>query len=125
MQNNLDAKRHSSRGLPLWLLAALGASLISWAAAAAYRRAHPPVDLIQWQGPSAISGAGKMAQRWVLYDFTAAWCGPCKRLDKVFFQVPMNAAWINALLLPVRVTDRKQEDGANSPEVEALQKKYK
>ncbi len=60
----------------------------------------------------------------ILYDFTAEWCAPCHLLDAQVFQDAEMAAMINDRFVPVRVTDRRQEEGRNSPAVDALQQRY-
>ena len=56
----------------------------------------------------------------LLFFFTAAWCGPCHDLRKSVFEVEVFARLVEEKYVPVEVVDRKREDGANPPDVEAL-----
>lgn len=60
----------------------------------------------------------------ILYDFTADWCRPCHILDEEVFRNPDLAAKINEYFVPVRVVDRRREEGRNSPAVQALQTRF-
>ncbi len=60
----------------------------------------------------------------LLYDFSAEWCGPCHMMQDEIFADARMAAKINTLYVPVRVVDRTNEEGHNSAEVDALQRRY-
>lgn len=125
----------NQRDLPkslLWITAALLAGRVAMYVFSDEARmtvgsAKPPAAApasIQWV--SAIDAPARAAttNRPILYDFTADWCAPCHLLDEQVYGDPVLARMINDGFVPVRVLDRRQEDGANPPEVTELQNRY-
>ena len=116
--------RSSQRSIPIWLPIAAAALLLARLLAPA-PAASEEETLVKWTDLRiADLGMAKATHKLILYDFSAAWCGPCHLLDRVAFQDVEIARRINARFVAVRVIDRMQEDGANSKEVEALQRRY-
>lgn len=57
----------------------------------------------------------------LLLFFTADWCPPCHQLEHEVFRSPKLAKRVETAYVPVKVTDRRREDGNNSPDVEELE----
>jgi len=93
---------------------------------AAKRAAAPGADppLVRWVAAEKAPRDAASSGRPVLYDFGAAWCGPCHQLDKEGWGDEELAGYANGAFVPVRVTDRETEEGRNPPVVEELQHRY-
>ena len=109
-------------------------SVLLWvlAAAAVFRIATGILDrgsrdagggMISWQPREKAAALSLTSRKPILYDFTAAWCGPCKMLDKDWND-PSIAKTVNAAFVPARVVDRAREEGKNPPEIEDLQRRF-
>ena len=116
----------STRGMPLTLLIVLAALLLARGATAWWEKAHPPevYDRVQWLPPAEAAQASSLHRRPILYDFTADWCPPCKRLEREVFARREEAAQIGGMFVPARVLDRQREDGRNPAVVDTLQQRY-
>ena len=79
--------------------------------------------LVKWQTLEHASDAARAGGKPLLYEFGAAWCGPCKLLDREWAD-PGIAAKVNDKFVAARVVDRQREDGHNPPAVEELQRRY-
>ncbi len=80
--------------------------------------------LVRWQQQSEVVATARSAGKPLLYDFTAAWCGPCHRLDTEGWGDPQIASMVNKSYLPARVVDREREDGKNTPAIDDLERRY-
>ena len=80
--------------------------------------------LVHWQQHESAPALAARARKPILYDFTAAWCIPCHRLDKEAWGDDGIAGKVNAGFIPARIVDRKREDGKNTESIEELQRRY-
>lgn len=80
--------------------------------------------VVRWRPRESAAAAARSEGKPVLYDFTAAWAGPCHRLNTEGWGDSRTASLVNASYLPVRVVDREREDGKNPASIEELQRRY-
>src|SRR5688500_14372062 len=114
--------RRSQRSVPIALFLIALALLVARFAYAPKQQSTR--DLVRWVDPEAAVALARSTGKPILYDFTAEWCEPCHVLDAEVFGEGVAARQINERFIPVRITDRQQEDGRNPPEVDALEKQY-
>jgi hypothetical protein len=114
--------RADSRAVPRWLLALFGGALLAWGAAVARERATPPVLQLRvhWLTLAQVPAT---PGRPVLYFFGADRDENSANQDEVFQDEELVEA-VHRNVLPVRVRDRKYEDGVNSPEVQSMLDRY-
>ena len=81
-------------------------------------------DGVRWLTPEEGMRLAATSDKLILFDFTADWCQPCHMLDAEVFRNPAIAKSINERFIPIRVVDRRQEEGRNAPEVDELQQRF-
>jgi thiol:disulfide interchange protein len=81
-------------------------------------------SLVKWVPAAEAVRLSQQSGRPILYEFTAEWCPPCRRMDQQVFQNAAIAQRINDNFIAVRIMDRQREDGSNAPEVTRLQNLY-
>ncbi|HYC62330.1 MAG TPA: thioredoxin family protein [Thermoanaerobaculia bacterium] len=114
----------SQGSMPLVLIAIAALLIVARIATHFMKSDEGPSDLVNWVELEDATRLAASSNRPVLMDFTAEWCAPCHVLDEEVFRDPLLAKAINQRFIAVRITDRQREDGRNSKEVEALQRRY-
>jgi thiol:disulfide interchange protein len=117
------ARTKHQRSVPL-LLVVIAVLLVAARVASHFLTEAPKNQLVRWVPLEQAGSVAASSKRILLVDFTADWCAPCHLLDAEVFSDPVLAKEINEKFIPVRVVDRMREEGRNSPNVEALERRY-
>jgi thiol:disulfide interchange protein len=127
VRTSLTLDQTKQRALPVWLLIVAALLIVARIVLSRYP-AKAPVkadgDLVHWTEISQARGVAARSHRPILYEFSAAWCGPCHALERDVFMDPILAAKINSRYVAVKVVDTQREQGHNELEVQFLMDKY-
>jgi thiol:disulfide interchange protein len=122
-RTKLTFDRTKQRALPIWLLI-LAALLIVARIVSERFPAKAESDLVRWMPINVALGMARQTHRPVFYEFSAAWCGPCKTMEREVFMDEDLAKRINDRFIAVKVIDTQHEEGRNWPDVQALMDRY-
>jgi len=123
VQTSLTFDRKKQRALPIWLPVIVAILIVARIVSSKYP-IKSDIDLVHWTDINMAASAAMRSHRPILYEFSAAWCGPCKVLESEVFEEPELAAKINSRYIAVKVIDRQREDGHNDPKVQQLLDRY-
>lgn len=79
-----------------------------------------PGDPFSELGLEAALEQAKKEQKLVLVDFTASWCGPCKKMEKDTWAAAEVKTWLGANALALQVDVDEEKDVARRFRIEAM-----
>jgi thiol:disulfide interchange protein len=81
---------------------------------AVYRRTRPPApQLVKWVALPEAEARAQATGRPILYDFSADWCTPCRKMAREVFADAEAAAYINDHYVPTQILSLEDVDDGN------------
>lgn len=119
----LNGKPLDTLQIPVIFLFVVGLLLAFRYHAKLTQAAAPPGEGIHWMTPDDYAKLSadptKDKRQLVLYDYTAGWCPPCKKLERTTFRNASIIKEVNSSFIPVRV-DITTDADVNKPETKKL-----
>ncbi len=121
-----ETSQSTRKVLPSALLAVALVLLVLRIGTGILEHVFPPTvpDFVEWHSPEGARKRDLKSGKPTLYFFTADWCGPCASLRREVFGQESSGRRISEAFYAVLVVDRQAEEGKNSEETSALQKRY-
>lgn len=126
----LDSEKESTKpsygsttSVPKWLLVATFVLLAVRTGLTISESVSPPKASVEinWRTPESITPSDRGSDKLFFYEFSADWCEPCKQLESTALSSKEVVRYLNDNFVPVRIIDRKREDGKNKPETQELE----
>jgi thiol-disulfide isomerase/thioredoxin len=113
--------------MPVALLAVAALLLLLRVVLGVIEHRRPPdrAEQVDWRPVPLAAMEARATGRVILYDFTADWCTPCQAMQRELFADRRHARTLEQLAVPVRVLDRRREEGANEAWVDSLQRHHR
>lgn len=93
--------------IPIWFIVLVSWLLCFRVYAKLTQREAPSDNCVAWITPVQLEQMsqkpGGIKKDLVMYEFTAAWCPPCKKRERTVFRAPKVISEINNNFVPVRV----------------------
>lgn len=116
----------SATSTPLWLLVATIFCLTLRIGIGLKENLDPPRASVEikWRSPDQLSKQDLEGSKLIFYDFRADWCQPCRQMDNSAFLSQDVVTELNNSFVPIRVIDRKKEDGKNNILIQKLEDRF-